>query len=201
MSADDYAKKQTQRDAQYEREYQAWIKSMSPAERREAEALGLLKPCLAKHGNGSAKGDAADSALMRIGDDPALLVDADPLPPELLEQPQQQPEPTHDTEAIYRAIRCVVAEILYHNNARLTAECIALVSGLAYDGSSMSDIAKRHGISRAAVSKRCVELTELLDLPPSRAMRSLTARKSYRAARIRTTQSHEHNHHSSQSKG
>jgi hypothetical protein len=191
MSADDYAKKQSQRDAQYEREYQAWIKSMSPAERKEAEALGLLKPCLAKHGNGSANGDAADSPLLRIGDDPALLVDADP----------QHPKPSHDTEAIYRAIRCVVAEILYHNNARLTAECIALVSGLAYDGSSMSDIAKRHGISRAAVSKRCVELTELLDLPPSRAMRSLTARKSYRAARIRTTQSHEHNHHSPKPQG
>ena len=194
MSADDYAKKQTQRDAQYEREYQAWIKSMSPAERREAEALGLLKPCLAKHGNGSSKGDAAESALMRMGDDPALLVDADPLP-------QPQPEPTHDTEAIYRAIRCVVAEILYHNNARLTTECIALVSGLAYDGSSMSDIAKRHGITRAAVSKRCVELTELLDLPPSRAMRSLTARKSYRAARIRTTQSHEQHNHSPKPQG
>lgn len=194
MSADDYAKKQAQRDAQYEREYQAWVKSMSPAERREAEALGLLKPCLAKHGNGSSKGDAAESALMRIGDDPALLVDADPLPP-------QPAEPTHDTEAIYNAIRRVVAEILYHNNARLTAECIALVSGLAYDGSSMSDIAKRHGISRAAVSKRCVELTELLDLPPSRAMRSLTARKSYRAARIRTTQSHERNHHSPKPQG
>ena len=194
MSADDYAKKQTQRDAQYEREYQAWIKSMSPAERREAEALGLLKPCLAKHGNGSSKGDAAESALMRMGDDPALLVDADPLP-------QPQPEPTHDTEAIYRAIRCVVAEILYHNNARLTAECIALVSGLAYDGSSMSDIAKRHGITRAAVSKRCVELTELLDLPPSRAMRSLTARKRYRDARIRSTRSHERHHHSPQPQG
>ena len=191
MSADDYAKKQSQRDAQYEREYQAWVKSMSPAERREAEALGLLKPCLAKHGNGSSKGDAADSALMRIGDDPALLVDADP----------QHPKPTHDTEAIYCAIRRVVGEILCHDNARLTTECIALVSGLAYTGSSMTEIAQRHGISRAAVSKRCVELTELLDLPPSRAMRSLTARKSYRAARIRTTQSHEHNHHSPKPQG
>jgi hypothetical protein len=201
MSADDYAKKQAQRDAQYEREYQAWIKSMSPAERKEAEALGLLKPCLAKHGNGSAMGDAADSALMRIGDDPALLVDADPLPPELLEQHQPQPEPTHDTEAIYCAIRRVVGEILCHDNARLTTECIALVSGLAYTGSSMTEIAQRHGISRAAVSKRCVELTELLDLPPSRAMRSLTARKRYRDARIQSTRSHEHNHHSSQSQG
>ena len=191
MSADDYAKKQSQRDAQYEREYQAWIKSMSPAERKEAEALGLLKPCLAKHGNGSANGDAADSPLLRIGDDPALLVDADP----------QHPKPTHDTEAIYCAIRRVVGEILCHDNARLTTECIALVSGLAYTGSSMTEIAQRHGISRAAVSKRCVELTELLDLPPSRAMRSLTARKRYRDARIQSTRSHEHNHHSSQSQG
>jgi hypothetical protein len=58
----------------------------------------------------------------------------------------------------------------------------------------MSDIAKRHGISRAAVSKRCVELTELLDLPPSRAMRSLTARKRYRDARLRSTRSHERPH-------
>jgi hypothetical protein len=191
MSADDYAKKQSQRDAQYEREYQAWVKSMSPAERKEAEALGLLNPCLAKHGNGSANGDAADSPLLRIGDDPALLVDADP----------QHPKPTHDTEAIYCAIRRVVGEILCHDNARLTTECIALVSGLAYTGSSMTEIAQRHGISRAAVSKRCVELTELLDLPPSRAMRSLTARKRYRDARIQSTRSHEHNHHSSQSQG
>jgi hypothetical protein len=191
MSTDDYAKKQSQRDAQYEREYQAWVKSMSPAERKEAEALGLLKPCLAKHANGSANGDAADSPLLRIGDDPALLVDADP----------QHPKPTHDTEAIYCAIRRVVGEILCHDNARLTTECIALVSGLAYDGSSMTEIAQRHGISRAAVSKRCVELTELLDLPPSRAMRSLTARKRYRDARIQSTRSHEHNHHSSQPQG
>jgi hypothetical protein len=55
----------------------------------------------------------------------------------------------------------------------------------------MTEIAKRHGITRAAVSKRCVELTELLDLPPSRAMRSLTARMAYRSARIKSTRSHE----------
>ena len=55
----------------------------------------------------------------------------------------------------------------------------------------MTDIAKRHGISRAAVSKRCVELTELLNLRPSRAMRSLTARNTYRSARIQNSKSHE----------
>ena len=191
MNNDDYSKRQKARDDEYQREYRAWIESLPPAERRQLESQGLAEPYVAKHGNGSAMGDASDSPLMREGDDPALIPDAEP----------EADNTTCDVESVHSAIRRVVAEILYHNNARLTAECIALVSGLAYDGSSMSDIAKRHGISRAAVSKRCVELTELLDLPPSRAMRSLTARKSYRAARIRTTQSHEHNHHSPKPQG
>ena len=72
-----------------------------------------------------------------------------------------------------------------------TAECIALVSGLNYSGASMTQIAAKHGITRAAVSKRCVELTELLGIRPSRAMRSLTARKRYRDARLKSTRSHE----------
>ena len=99
---------------------------------------------------------------------------------------------TCDIEFVWDAMRRVLGEILIHDNSRLTAECIALASGLSYSGASETEIAQRHGITRAAVSKRCVELTELLDLRPSRAMRSLTARKSYRSARIQSTRSHEH---------
>ena len=138
---------------------------------------------MARHGNGSAKGDAADSPLMRQGDDPALMPEPEPEP-----DPKSPPD---DNEAAWSTARHVLGEVLNHANARLTAECIALVSGLIYSGDSMTAIAKRHGISRAAVSKRCVELTELLNLRPSRAMRSLTARKTYRSARIQTTKSHE----------
>ena len=54
----------------------------------------------------------------------------------------------------------------------------------------MTEIAKRHGVTRAAVSKRCVELTQALNLKPSRAMRSLLARQSYRKARLQ----HLHHH-------
>ena len=185
MNRDDYSQRQKAKDAEYQREYRAWIDSMPADERRKLEAQGLAAPDVARHGNGSAKGDAADSPLMRQGDDPALM---------------PEPEPAHestccDSESMHGAIRRVVAEIICHSNARLTAECVALVSGFAYTGSSMTAIAKRHGVTRAAVSKRCVELTELLDLPPSRAMRSLTARKSYRSARIQSTQSHEPFHH------
>jgi hypothetical protein len=187
MNSDDYSKKQKSRDTEYQREYRAWIESLPADERRKLEAQGLAAPYLAHHGNGSANGDAADSPLMREGDDPALIPDPEPEPA----------NETCDTESVHSVIRRVVAEILCHNNARLTTECIALVSGLSYTGSSMTEIAKRHGVTRAAVSKRCVELTELLDLPPSRAMRSLTARKRYRDARIRSTRSHERTHPSS----
>jgi hypothetical protein len=182
MNSDDYSRKQKARDAEYEREYKAWIESLPPDERRKLEAQGLASPSLALHGNGSAKGDAADSPLMREGDDPALM-------------PDVEPETPHDSpcgpEQIWDTVRRVLGEILCHHNARLTTECIALVSGLNYSGSSMTEIAERHGITRAAVSKRCVELTELLDLKPSRAMRSLTARKRYRDARLKSTRSHE----------
>jgi len=182
MSRDDYSHRQKVRDAEYALEYRAWIDSLPPDQRRKLEAQGLDEPDMAHHGNGSAKGDAADSPLMREGDDPAVM-------------PEPDPEPTPDTcdiEFVWDAMRRVLGEILIHDNSRLTTECIALVSGLSYTGCSETEIAQRHGITRAAVSKRCVELTELLGLRPSRAMRSLTARKSYRSARIQSTRSHEH---------
>ncbi len=169
------------------------MESLPRDEQRKLEALGLAEPCVAQYGNGSASGDAADSPLMSEGDDPMLIPEPEP-EPEVEAAAQPSTSTTGDSEPVWDAVRRVLGEILSHNNARLTAECIALVSGLSYTGSSMTEIAQRHGITRAAVSKRCVELTELLDLRPSRAMRSLTARESYRNARIRSTKSNESNH-------
>ena len=56
----------------------------------------------------------------------------------------------------------------------------------------MTEIAKRHGLTRAAVSKRCVELAQKIGLPPSRAMRSLTARVAYAQARKESLRRREH---------
>ena len=67
MNSDDYSRNQKSRDAEYEREYRAWIETLPPDERRKLEAQGLGAPCLAHHGNGSAKGAAADSPLMQAG--------------------------------------------------------------------------------------------------------------------------------------
>jgi hypothetical protein len=178
MNSDDYAKKQAKKDADYEREYEAWVKSMTLEERREAEKLGLLKPCLQRHGNGAPDHDVADSPAASHTPDIAALVDHE-------EDTKQQAITAGMTEA-NRILRHLVADLLAEGNTRLTVECLAVALGLsAYNGESMTDIAKRYGVTRAAVSKRCVDITKRLNLLPSRAMRSELARKIYRSSQLK----------------
>jgi hypothetical protein len=175
MSADDYAKRQGKRDAAYEREYEAWVKSMTPDERREAEKLGVLKPCLQRHGNGAPEHDMADSPLASHTPDIAALVD---------QETDENGAITHDA---IDTLRHFVADLIAEGNTRLTVDCLAVALGLsAYNGESMTEIARRHCITRAAVSKRCVDITERLNLLPSRAMRSKDARKTYRNSQIKS---------------
>lgn len=183
MTNDDYTLRQSMRDAEYEEAYRAWVASLTHEERVVLRERRLENPYVQRHGSGGACGDVADSPLMAYGSDPMLATDCDP-----------QEQPTYDHEVLWAALRRVLGEVLQQGNPRLTVECLALVSGLAYTGASMSEIARRHGITRAAVSKRCVELTEQLDLRPSRAMRSLTARQRYRAARIKANTCNEPTH-------
>jgi hypothetical protein len=175
MNSDDYAKKQTKRDAHYEREYEAWVKSMTLAERREAEKLGLLKPCIQRHGNGAADHDMAESSRASHTPDIAALVDHEDEAPE-----------THAMGSATEILRRLVADIVSEDNTRLTIDCLSIALGLrVYAGDSMTHIAKRHGITRAAVSKRCVDITQRLKLPPSRAMRSEKARKIYQLSQLK----------------
>ena len=88
-----------------------------------------------------------------------------------------------DAEDVWDVVRRLIGELLVQKNAKLALECLALASGLAFLGDSMTEIARRHGLTRAAVSKRCVELAQKIGLQPSRAMRSLTARAAYAQAR------------------
>jgi hypothetical protein len=172
---DDYSKRQSAKDAQYERDYQAWVDSMSLAERREAEKLGLLKPWIQRHGNGAPDHDMAESSRASHTPDIAALVDHD-----------QEVHEATGTRNVTDVLRHFVADLLSEGNTRLTIECLAIALGLsAYDGETMTEIAQRHGITRAAVSKRCVDITERLNLPPSRAMRSTRARRIYQKAQLK----------------
>ncbi|GAA5146320.1 hypothetical protein GCM10023213_39160 [Prosthecobacter algae] len=172
-----YQSRQRDMDDDYRREYQEWITSLPPEERRKVKEMGLDKAYLPS-GSGGATKDAAESSRARCEDS-----FEEPEESSLIEPCSHHPQPA-DTEGLHDLLRRLVGEMVSQSNARLSLDCLALVTGLAYDGDSMTEIAKRHNVTRAAVSKRCVELTQSLNLKPSRAMRSLLARESYRKARI-----------------
>ena len=83
-------------------------------------------------------------------------------------------------------LRHFIADLISEDNTRLTVDCLSIALGLrVYAGDSMTKVAKCHGITRAAVSKRCVDITQRLKLPPSRAMRSEKARNIYRNSQLK----------------
>jgi DNA-directed RNA polymerase specialized sigma24 family protein len=94
---------------------------------------------------------------------------------------QERPRPERGALVM---VRRLVGLMLADSNPALGAECIALVTGIGYEGSSMAEIAKRHGVTRAAVSKRCVDLRDAFGMPPVRAMRPEVNRNRCRAARL-----------------
>lgn len=75
MSADAYIIKQAARDAQYRRDYDAWLKSLPPAELAGLKAAGLDEPLLPRNGNGICDHDLADSPLASETPDIAGEVD------------------------------------------------------------------------------------------------------------------------------
>lgn len=91
----------------------------------------------------------------------------------------ESPIGTDDIERIHEALRRVIGELLADSDRDLGVECISLATGICYQGNSEAEIARRNGVKRAAVSKRVRAIVELLHLPPSRAMRSLTAVRTY----------------------
>ena len=171
------AEGQHTRTAQYVSDYKAWISSLSEAELAQAIALGVHKPMpedFQAHSIGL-DADLAESKELAYSPDMAALIDGD-------EPAAATEDMSALSEKLWDVMRHLVGELLDTPNRSLTAECLAAVSGMSYTGDSITEIALRHRVTRAAVSKRCVELTHKLKLFPSRTMRSLTARQAYRHA-------------------
>jgi len=177
------------RDDAYRKAYRDWVAKLPRKERRRLERQGLLEP-------------AVDALHIGKGEDISAMpiADATTLPHvetfdggDAVAGGGEVATATDDgTEVVWDALRRVLGELLSEDNARLSLECLALVSGVGFQGSSMTEIARRHGVTRAAVSKRCVALSRELRLTRSRAMRSLTARASYRTAQNNRYERHEH---------
>jgi len=160
MSRGDYEDRQRERDREYA---DAWAK-LSPRERRQLAKMGITGPDLPVYHTG--KHDQ-DTLLDRCGSPVVATVD---------DEDVHRPETDFGMATVARRI---VGELLAQDNIRLTAECLAVVTGVAYGGSSMTEIARKCHVTRAAVSKRCVEISEAMAIPPARAMRKLTARAVY----------------------
>ena len=177
--------RQSQRDAEYRQIYEAWLEALPKEERSKLRAMGLNKPMhddftVAGHGTEDAASYASCGWPEReddgADDDTEIPTAADPAP--------VTPPTTEDDERTHDLLRRLLGEVISQSNISLSMDCLALVTGLLYEGDSMTEIAKRHRISRAAVSKRCIELTFALKLKPSRAMRTMLARENSRQTRL-----------------
>ena len=175
-----YADKQKVRDGEYARHYKAWVESLPPEERARLAASDLLEPELARVVSRSGP-DISERNLASDEPPPNQAGDDEPAPG----------SSSQDEEAMWAAMRRMLGELLGLDNIRLTLECFALVTGITYLGDSMTTIAQRNGVTRSAVSKRCVDLSNKLNLNPSRAMRRLTARQRYEQRQKRILHRHE----------
>ena len=91
--------------------------------------------------------------------------------------------PSRDSAYALSKLVCI---LLADNHPALGIECMALVTGLGYEGASMAEIARRHGVTRAAVSKRCVDLCDALGIGPVRAMRPEKNQECCKQARFQS---------------
>jgi hypothetical protein len=179
----DYFATQAQQNTRYKAEYAKWVAGLTPKQRRQLQAQGLLEAQVDPLS--TAKG--ADITELPLADPSTVLPEIEPAPP----QHHQGPLSEDQTEVFWDSIRLLIANLLHDPNPALGLECLAVVSGIGFEGESMTEIARRHRVTRAAVSKRCVQWTNQLGLVPSRSMRSLTARSSYQQAQKRKRNSDE----------
>jgi len=162
---------------EYNAAYAAWLADMSPTERHQMKKMGLGSALSPNAQSGAVEGERADFFREPEYDDEGEAVET----PEAEEADASQGEEETETlEARYRlnlatAVNALIVELLTSRNRGLAVECLALCTHIAYDGVSEAAIATKYGLSRAAVSRRCVELCDRLGIEPPRGMRRAVA--------------------------
>jgi hypothetical protein len=88
--------------------------------------------------------------------------------------------PPGSPHQIMQALALVMAKIIDADNSRMEADVIAMATGsFLRQGVTMRDLAKKYGVTVAALSKRVVQTAKDLELPPSHFMRSEKDRGTY----------------------
>ena len=138
---DDYEIHQRSRDEDYRQAYAEWISSLPAEELEQLADLCLDRPCVPRSGTESPR-----RGCRRILN--GLLRPTGAIRSAFLRIRGQDGETTKeaisgDSERFHDLLRRLVGELI----------------DLSYCGNSMTEIAKRHEVTRSAVSKRCVELS------------------------------------------
>ena len=156
----DYKIRQTSLELEYTAAYREWVESLPDDERQQLAALGLDRPSAPGYSSGvGISGDAADNAIAE-----EIVAPAE----------EESAADLRTAEAVGK----LIAELLT-NDSTLAVECLALATGVCYSGASENSIAKKYGVTRAAVSKRCIELCERIGVKNRRALKSEIAREIY----------------------
>ena len=148
----------------YEDEYQKWVSSLSPKDRAKLVAQGLDKPLMDDY---EFDYDQFDK-----------------------EEPISETQVDDKAKAYGSLLLCWVFQRLQSNRSEKnsTLERDTLLFALGLENllvlKTQTAIAKRYGITRAGVSSRVKAWQKLLKIKPSALMKSETACKSYRKARL-----------------
>lgn len=166
---DDYIDKQKQRDAQYAR---AW-ETLTPAQRRQMAKHGITGPELPRYH--TCKPDD-EGRMEDITDNASGFAEQEP------EGAQSQPPSQHESGD---ALASFCARIRGSANPLMQFDAACFAAGLGdLEGKTETELAKRHGVTRAAFSKAVINWCDTFALRPSPGMKSRNARALYRKAQL-----------------
>ena len=128
--------------------------TLAPTEERESEVESALGEVIAEFGL-----RAVVAAALRNGGAECMRMGSD---------------------ATLRVIQVMIRQIVYSDDPQLEAEVIALGAGVILaDDATQRKIGEKHGLTRAAVSKRVLAFCDAHGLPPSIYMKPKNAREVY----------------------
>ena len=151
--ADDYRPKQAARDAEYRREYAAWLATLTPAERARVKAAGLAEPVRDEHGYGSnfSERDLAETSLAATDSHPLDSIEP------ACDQPGFQAQRT-DAEEVWDVVRRLLGELLVQNAPRgsahqQTRSANRIAAGAAITRSSRSNAWRSRPACRSSATR------------------------------------------------
>jgi hypothetical protein len=90
---------------------------------------------------------------------------------------------TEKADVVWKTVLSFAALMREHKNPLLTLDAICFAAGMfVEDNMTVTQLAAKHGVTKQALSKRIVAISEKLNLPPVNGMKSKAARESYSRA-------------------